>query len=158
MNKLNPAVSKACSEITQNLLSINEPSKNQVKEEIRKICAKYALERIPRNYEILSMVKEGDFDKRKLTDFVNFGNVTAVDDDGNYTISGLLEGTYRLWTDTGLFYGTVDEYYDNLNASDAANATIIDVKAGEDVLSIDFELKNGGSISGRVVDAAGRRF
>ena len=58
MSKLDPTVfSKACSEITQNLLTINEPSKNQVKEEIRKICAKYALERIPKNHEILSMAK-----------------------------------------------------------------------------------------------------
>jgi elongator complex protein 3 len=65
MNKLDPVLSKACSEITQNLLTINEPSKRQVKEEIIKICAKYALERIPKNHEILSMVKESDFDKLK---------------------------------------------------------------------------------------------
>jgi len=63
MNKLDPVISKACSEITQNLLTISEPSKKQVKEEIIKICAKYALERIPKNYEILSTVKESDFDK-----------------------------------------------------------------------------------------------
>ena len=65
MNKLDPVLSKACGEITQNLLTIQEPSKKQVKEEIIKICTKYALERIPRNYEILSMVKETDFDKLK---------------------------------------------------------------------------------------------
>jgi elongator complex protein 3 len=65
MNKLDPVLSKACSEITQNLLTINEPSKKQVKEEIIKICTKYALERIPRNYEILSTVKESDFEKLK---------------------------------------------------------------------------------------------
>ncbi len=63
MSKLDSVFSKACSEITQNLLTINEPSKKQVKQEIIKICAKYALERIPRNYEILSMVKEDDFNK-----------------------------------------------------------------------------------------------
>jgi elongator complex protein 3 len=65
MNKLDPLISKACGEITQNLLTIQEPSKKQVKEEIIKICTKYALERIPRNYEILSMAKEADFDKLK---------------------------------------------------------------------------------------------
>jgi elongator complex protein 3 len=65
MNKLDPVISKACDEITQNLLTIQEPSKKQVKEEIIKICTKYALERIPRNYEILSMAKESDFDKLK---------------------------------------------------------------------------------------------
>ncbi|MHA7734385.1 elongator complex protein 3 [Nitrosopumilus sp. S6] len=63
MSKLDSVFSKACSEITQNLLTISEPSKKQVKEEIKKICAKYSLERIPRNHEILSMAKESDFDK-----------------------------------------------------------------------------------------------
>ena len=63
MSKLDSVFSKACSEITQNLLTINEPSKKQVKEEIKKICAKYSLGRIPRNHEILSMAKEEDFNK-----------------------------------------------------------------------------------------------
>ncbi|MFB5608919.1 MAG: elongator complex protein 3 [Nitrosarchaeum sp.] len=63
MNKLNPVFSKACSEITQNLLIIDEPTKKQVKDEIKKICAKYSLERIPRNHEILSTVKDSDFSK-----------------------------------------------------------------------------------------------
>ena len=58
MNKLDPLVSKACGEITQNLLTIQEPSKKQVKEEIIKICTKYALERIPRNYEIYQWQKK----------------------------------------------------------------------------------------------------
>ena len=65
MNKLDAVTSKACNEITQNLLTIQEPSKKQVKEEIIKICTKYSLERIPRNYEILSMAKEADFDRLK---------------------------------------------------------------------------------------------
>ena len=47
------------------LLAIQDPSKKQVKEEIIKICTKYALERIPRNYEILSTVKDADFAKLK---------------------------------------------------------------------------------------------
>ncbi len=65
MNELDSVFSKACSEITQNLLTINEPSKKQVKEEITKICTKYALERIPRNYEILSTVQGSDFNRLK---------------------------------------------------------------------------------------------
>ena len=63
MSKLDSVFSKACSEITQNLLTIDEPSKKQVKEEIKRICAKYSLERIPRNHEILSMAKESEFGK-----------------------------------------------------------------------------------------------
>ena len=35
MSKLDSVFSKACNEITQNLLTINEPSKKQVKEEIK---------------------------------------------------------------------------------------------------------------------------
>lgn len=67
MSKLDSIFSKACSEITQNLLIIDEPNKKQVKEEIKKICAKYSLERIPRNHEILSMAKESEFNKlRKI--------------------------------------------------------------------------------------------
>ena len=43
MIELDPVQSKAYTEITQNLLTINEPSKKQVKEEIIKICTKYSL-------------------------------------------------------------------------------------------------------------------
>ncbi|NND86826.1 MAG: tRNA uridine(34) 5-carboxymethylaminomethyl modification radical SAM/GNAT enzyme Elp3, partial [Nitrosopumilus sp.] len=63
MSKINSDFSKACSEITQSLLTITEPSKKQVKEEIKKICSKYSLDRIPRNYEILSMANESEFNK-----------------------------------------------------------------------------------------------
>ena len=55
--------SKACSEISQNLLSVSLPSKKEVKSEIKKICAKYSLERIPGNHEILAMVDGTDFSK-----------------------------------------------------------------------------------------------
>ena len=63
MSKLDSVLSKACTEITQNLLTIEEPTKKRVKEEIKKICAKYSLERIPRNHEILSVANEADFSK-----------------------------------------------------------------------------------------------
>jgi len=55
--------SNACCEISQNLLMVIEPTKKDVKSEIKKICAKYSLERIPKNYEILSKVKGSDFSK-----------------------------------------------------------------------------------------------
>ena len=67
MNNPDSVFNIACTEITQNLLTINEPGKKEVKNEIKKICAKYSLERIPRNHEILSMAKETDFDRlRKI--------------------------------------------------------------------------------------------
>lgn len=52
---------QACSEISQSLLSIHSPTKNQVKSQIKKVCTKYSLERIPRNYEILSTVSGQDY-------------------------------------------------------------------------------------------------
>lgn len=67
MNKLDSEFYKACNEITQNLLTFSKPSRKQVKEEIKKICAKYSLERIPRNHEILSVAKDSEFEQlRKM--------------------------------------------------------------------------------------------
>ena len=63
MQKSESVFSQACSEISQNLLTVSVPSKQQVKKEIKKICAKYSLERIPRNPEILAMVKGSDYNK-----------------------------------------------------------------------------------------------
>ena len=39
MNKLEPIFSKACGEIMQNLLTVNEPTKKQVKNEIKKMMS-----------------------------------------------------------------------------------------------------------------------
>ena len=63
MSKTNVNFSIACNEITQNLLTISKPNRKQVKEEIKKVCAKYSLERIPRNHEILSVANKSDFEK-----------------------------------------------------------------------------------------------
>ncbi len=54
---------KACHEISHNLLTIESPTKNQIKSQIKKICTKYALERIPRNSEILATVSGTDYSK-----------------------------------------------------------------------------------------------
>lgn len=53
--------SQACSEISQNLLAIQGATKNQIKSQIKQICTKYALERIPKNHEILSTVTGNDY-------------------------------------------------------------------------------------------------
>ena len=65
MSELDSLLSKACSEISKNLLLFDEPSKQQVKEEIRIICRKYSLSRMPKSHEILSSVKGDDFSKLK---------------------------------------------------------------------------------------------
>ena len=63
MSGLDSTFSKACQEISQNLLTIDKPSKQQVKEEIKKTCRRYALSRMPKSHEILSVVKGNDFSK-----------------------------------------------------------------------------------------------
>ena len=65
MNDTDSVFFKACDEITHNLLTISKPNKKQIKEEILKICSKYALTRIPRNHEILSAAKKSDYEKLK---------------------------------------------------------------------------------------------
>ena len=81
MSILDVKFSKACSEITQNLLVLmmtvessvsvappdnnitsKHPSKSLVREEIKRVCAKYNLKRIPKNHEILATVTGSDFD------------------------------------------------------------------------------------------------
>jgi len=59
----NSNFSRACSEISQSLLEIIEPTKKQTKLEIKKICTKYSLERIPKNHEILSTVDGESYEK-----------------------------------------------------------------------------------------------
>ena len=54
---------RACEEIVQNLLNIENLENNKIKNEIKAVCTKYSLERIPRNNEILSMVNPADFKK-----------------------------------------------------------------------------------------------
>jgi elongator complex protein 3 len=61
MQKSETIFEQACMEISQNLLAISSPTKNDVKREIKKACVKYSLERIPRNYEILTEVHGNDF-------------------------------------------------------------------------------------------------
>jgi len=67
MNKLDSDFYKVCNEITHNLLAFHKPNKRQVKKEIRKVCSKYSLERIPKNCEILSVAKDSEFEQlRKM--------------------------------------------------------------------------------------------
>ncbi|MEM3064373.1 MAG: tRNA uridine(34) 5-carboxymethylaminomethyl modification radical SAM/GNAT enzyme Elp3 [Candidatus Nitrosotenuis sp.] len=54
---------KACHEISRGLLTIESPTKNQIKSQIKKVCTKYSLERIPRNSEILATVSGNDYSK-----------------------------------------------------------------------------------------------
>jgi len=61
MKKFN--FSRACSEISESLLQIVEPTKSQAKSEIKRVCSKYSLDRIPKNYEILATVNGRSYEK-----------------------------------------------------------------------------------------------
>jgi len=61
MQKLNENFLQACKEICERLIEIENPSKNEIKNEVKEICARYALERLPRNSEILSSATEEQF-------------------------------------------------------------------------------------------------
>ena len=55
--------SRACSEISESLLQIVEPTKSQAKSEIKRVCTKYSLDRFPKNYEILATVNGRSYEK-----------------------------------------------------------------------------------------------
>ena len=61
MQRLNENFLQACKEICDKLIEIENPNKNEIKNEIKEICAKYALERLPKNSEILSSATEEQF-------------------------------------------------------------------------------------------------
>jgi elongator complex protein 3 len=63
MPKSDSLFTKACNEISQNLLTETAPNKKLVKKEIKRICLKYSLDRFPRNYEILTTVSGSDYKK-----------------------------------------------------------------------------------------------
>ena len=72
-----------------------------------------------------------------------------TDSDGQYTLTGVAPGTYKLSVDAGRGYYKM--LYDGQPNEDAANT--LSVPAGAVVGEIDFALKIGGTISGRVTDA-----
>ncbi len=61
MQKLNDDFLQACREICQRLTELRNPNKSEIKNEVKEICAKHALERLPRNSEIFSSATEEQF-------------------------------------------------------------------------------------------------
>ncbi len=51
-----------CSEISSTLLTLKEPTGSRIRSEIKRICAKYSLNKIPRNHEILAAVPDSGSD------------------------------------------------------------------------------------------------
>src|SRR3990172_9747966 len=75
-----------------------------------------------------------------------------TDTNGDYTISGVAAGNYRVQSAGSGSY--VGEYYNNTYDHDAAR--LVAVSSGQETTGIDFGLSPGGSISGRgVADDSG---
>jgi protocatechuate 3,4-dioxygenase beta subunit len=80
------------------------------------------------------------------------GGSAQTQADGTYTITGLASGTYRVQIDSrqpGVFW--VEEFYNNTQNWDMAFP--VPVVVGQTTPDIDFDLSQGGKISGYVMDA-----
>ena len=78
------------------------------------------------------------------------GAWTNTDFDGRYTLEGLAPGIYRVRTD-GSELGYIQELYNAKLLS--KNADLVFVSGTEAIEGIDFKLRVGATISGRVTDA-----
>ena len=73
-----------------------------------------------------------------------------TDASGNYSVTGLAPGSYRIWVDcSGTNY--IDEYHNG--TYDPGQATQIDVTQGQAISGINFSLELGGTITGTVTDS-----
>ena len=77
------------------------------------------------------------------------GGGAQSDSSGNYTISGLAAGNYRVQVNTDSA-NLAGEFYND--TTDWSTAAQVAVTANNTTINIDFVLATGGSISGRVTD------
>ncbi|MBI4689279.1 MAG: carboxypeptidase regulatory-like domain-containing protein [Nitrospirae bacterium] len=76
---------------------------------------------------------------------------TDTDSNGNYTVSGIPTGSYKIWFG-GSSVGYINEFYNDKTYS---TADLVPVTAPNTTTGIDAVLALGGSISGRVTDSGG---
>ena len=74
----------------------------------------------------------------------------VTDVSGEYTITGLVPGSYRIWAHRGNT-NYIDEYYNG--TYDSNLATEIDVTQGQSISGINFSLELSGTLSGTVTDS-----
>ncbi len=76
----------------------------------------------------------------------------TTDVSGNYTISGLVQGTYQVTFNAP---GFIAENFDNQPQYGAPNFTLVTVVEGQTTSHIDAELAANATVTGHVIDAAG---
>ena len=76
-----------------------------------------------------------------------------TDENGNFSITKLMTGSYKLLFEYDGINNFIGGYYQNAN--NFANATPIEVTAGDTVKDITYQLKQGASISGQVTGPSG---
>jgi hypothetical protein len=81
-------------------------------------------------------------------------NGTNTDENGYYTVNGVLTGDYKVEFNPGNAAGNyLGEWYNDKNSFD--NADTVTVTNGQTTGGIDAQLADGAAISGRVTDASG---
>ncbi len=86
-----------------------------------------------------------------ITGQCDYVNWATADANGNYTVSRLMEGQYKVRFSASNF---VSEYYND--KTDLASADNLSVTTGNTTTGINAALAKGSTISGRVTDAAGQ--
>ncbi|MDR6414011.1 carboxypeptidase regulatory-like domain-containing protein [Pseudarthrobacter sulfonivorans] len=87
-----------------------------------------------------------------LEDGRTYASQGTVAPDGTYKVGGLAAGKYKIQFE-GNGSGALDEWFDN--AADAAAATTIVLTTAQERTGVNATLAEGGTISGKVVAAAG---
>ena len=82
----------------------------------------------------------------------NGGNGGQTDSNGNYTITGLVPGSYRVQI-SAWEQGLTTQFYNN--TTDWNAATSVSVQSGGTTANINFTMATGGSISGSIMESDG---
>ena len=82
------------------------------------------------------------------------GGIVITDANGDYVITGLAAGDFRVWFSPPMGSNLVSEYHPD--TTDYSTAVPVKVAAGATVKGIDASLSAGATVKGHVTDSDGR--